>query len=255
MKIAIVNTKGGASKSTTAFQIASTYMLSKGLNFKHIELDDENQDAEAFSKSKIITEQVAVENGDNLNDTIRNLLLKNENLVIDVGGNKTTTLFLQNLKKTRMYRLIDLFIIPSSGGSQDIKNAVRTYKTIKEMNPDAKVLFVLSRVRNPNRVKFQFREFFVNNEIDEKDKQNYIILKDSDVVDLSRILKKSIYEIVEDKNTKQKLEKEFDKALLDGDNNTIESLSIMLEIIDEAENFFNEYIIPAFQKLDEILKK
>jgi MinD-like ATPase involved in chromosome partitioning or flagellar assembly len=255
MKIAIVNTKGGASKSTTAFQVASAYMLSKNLDFKHIELDDENRDAETFAKSKIVTEQVGVGDGSDLNNTLRNLLLQNENLVIDVGGNKTTTLFLENLQKTRMYRLIDLFIIPSSGGSQDIKNAIKTYKLIKEMHPDAKVLFVLSRVRNPARVKFQFAEFFNTPEIDEKDKQNYIILKDSDVVDLSRILQKSIYEIVEDKDTKKALENAFDEALLNGDNNTIEKLSIMLEIYDEAENFYNNYIAKAFGKLDEMVKE
>jgi len=255
MKIVIANTKGGASKSTTAFQVASAYMLSKNLNFKHIELDDENRDAEVFTKSKIVSEQMKVGTGDDLNNTIRNLLLNNENLTIDVGGNKTTTLFLENLKKTRMYRLIDLFVIPSSGGSQDIKNLIKTYKMVKEINPDAKVFFVLSRVRNPKRVKFQYANFFQNNEIDEKDKQNYIILKDSDVVDLSRNLKKSIYEIVEDDETKKALEKKFDDALLKNDTPTIENLSIMLEIYDEAENFFNDYIVPAFNKLDEILKK
>jgi len=255
MKVAVINTKGGASKSTTAFQIASAYMLSKGLNFKHIELDDENEDAKTFSDSKIISKQVKVGTGDDLNDTIRNLLLNNENIVIDVGGNKTTSLFLENLKKTRMYRLIDLFIIPSSGGSQDIKNLIKTYKMVKEMNLNAKVLFVLSRVRNPNRVKFQYANFFQSNEIDEKDKQNYIILKDSDVVDLSRLLQKSIFEIVEDKETKAQLEKEFDNALLKGNNDIIENLSITLEIFDEAQLFFDNYIKVGFNKLDELLNK
>ena len=255
IKIAIVNTKGGASKSTTAFQVASAYLLSKGVEFKHIEMDDENRDAEAFTKSQIKTEQVKVGDGSNLNDTLRNILLQNENLVIDVGGNKTTTLFLENLKKTRMYRLINLFIIPSSGGSQDIKNAIKTYKIVKETNPDAKVLFVLSRVRNPKRVKFQFNKFFASDEIKTEDKKNYVILRDSDVVDLSRILKKSVFEIVEDRETKTNLEKKFDDALLNNDTTTIENLSIMLEIYDEAEKFFDEYIRVAFQKLDEMLKK
>jgi hypothetical protein len=254
MKIVVINTKGGASKSTTAFQVASAYMLHKNLTFKHVELDDENKDAETFAKSKIITEQIPVGDGSELNNTLRNLLLQNENLVIDVGGNKTTTLFLQNLAKTRMYRLIDLFVIPSSGGSQDIKNAIKTYKMVKDMNNNAKVLFVLSRVRNPKRVKFQYQEFFMSNEIDNKDKQNYIILKDSDVVDLSRILQKSIYEIVEDKETKSKMEEQFDKALLDNNIEKIESLSILLEIADEANEFFEKFINPAFQKLDTILQ-
>jgi hypothetical protein len=254
MKIAIINTKGGASKSTTAFQVASAYMLHKGLEFKHIELDDENKDAETFAKSKIVTEQVGVGDGSELNNTLRNLLLQNENLVIDVGGNKTTTLFLENLAKTRMYRLIDLFIIPSSGGSQDIKNAIKTYKMVKNMDNNTKVLFTLSRVRNPNRVKFQYRQFFMSNEIDENDKQNHIILKDSDVIDLSRTLKKSIYEIVQDKETKSKMEEQFDKALLDNNIEKIESLSIMLEIIDEANEFFEKFINPAFKKLDTILQ-
>ena len=44
-----------------------------------------------------------------------------KNKVLDIGGNKTSDNVLQGLNSTHMYRMIDLFIIPMSGGSQDLK--------------------------------------------------------------------------------------------------------------------------------------
>ena len=247
MKITVVNTKGGASKSTVAFQIASAYMLNKNLDFKHFEVDDENLDAKTFDKSAINRQQITIGNGDGFNDVVRDLYLNNGNFVVDIGGNKTTTMFLESLKKSRMYRKNDLYIIPSSGGSQDIKNMVKTYELIKDMDENANILFALSRVRNIKRINFQYADFFANFK-----NSNYIVLQDSDVVDLSRKLKKSIYEIVKDEKQKRELEAMFDEALDADDSNSIATFSTMLEIVDEAEDFYKNYIELAFKKLDEI---
>ena len=249
MKIVVINPKGGSSKSTVAFQIISAYMLNKGLDFTHFELDDMNFDSETFKESSINTKQITIDNGDGLNETVRNLFLDNENFVLDVGGNKTTTMFLMALKKTRMYRKTDLYIIPSSGGSQDILNMKKTYDLIKEFDENAKVLFALSRVRNVKRIKFQYSDFF------KKFKNvDYIVLKDSDVVDLSRKMQKSIFEIVQDEDLKKEFENLFDEALDNNDQENISLYSIMLEIIDDAHIFNEKYIINAFEKIDEVNK-
>jgi len=250
MKIIVTNTKGGASKSTVAYQIASAYMLNKGLDFTHYEFDDENLDATIFSKSKIKTEQLPVEMGEGLKERLRDLFWEEENFVIDVGGNKTTTIFLDALKKSYMFKKVDLYIIPSSGGSQDIKNMKTTYDLIKKMDPNAKILFALSRVRSPKRVTYQYTNFFKM-----FPNAKYIVLKDSDVVDLSRKMQKSILEISKDEEMKKKLEKQLDQAFEKNDKEGMYNYSIMLEIMDESKEFVEEYIKKSFEVIDEVIGK
>ena len=123
MTISVVNTKGGASKSTVAFQVAAASFLTKKQEVQQIEFDDENKDSETFSNSKIRSTQVEIGDGTDVDEVLKNTLLvpNDKNLVIDVGGNKTTTSIIEGLKKTRLYRKIDLFIIPMSGSYQDLK--------------------------------------------------------------------------------------------------------------------------------------
>ena len=132
-----MNTKGGAGKSTTAMQTIATYFLAKvqEQEVELLELDNQNQDAKIFSKSKIKSTQINVDaNAKDLNQTIRDLFLaeNKNNIVLDIGGNATTYNFLQSLKSTHMYNMVDLFVIPMSGGSQDLKNAKETLKIIFE---------------------------------------------------------------------------------------------------------------------------
>lgn len=252
MKIAVVNTKGGASKSTVSFQVASTYFLEKNLEVKLIEFDDENKDSEHFEKSKIISEQIEVGTGDGLNDMLRTRLLNNDNLVLDIGGNKTTTLMINALSATRMHRKIDLFIIPMSGGSQDVINAFKTHKMILAMNENAKVIFALSRVRNLKRLSFQYKDFFSS---DISLIYKHFILQDSDVIDLSRNEKKSVYEIALDAEYKKKLDKLFDKSMDDNDMIQSARLSTLLEIIDEASIYYKTNLKVAYALIDEVTAK
>lgn len=247
IKIAILNTKGGAGKSTNSLQVASTYFLQNDIEVELLELDDENKDSENFINTAIVSRQIRVEDGSFLNETLRNELLNSNNVVLDIGGNKTTTMFIQALKNSRMHRKINLFIIPISSGSQDLVNAKRTYQMLKELG-DVKILFALSRVRNQKRYKYQYLNFFK-----EFKDEPYYILRDSDVIDLSRNLKKSVFEIAKDEETKQGLESGLDEAFNNNDNDLISQLSITLEIFDEAQSFVNEYIIPAHKKIEEML--
>ena len=162
VNIVTSNTKGGSSKSTSTTQSIATYFIAVGQEVELLELDNQNQDAKIFSKSKIKSRQINVDaNAKDLNQTIRDLFLGEDknNKVMDIGGNATTSNFLQSLKSTHMYNMVDLFVIPMSGGSQDLKNAKDTLQMILVMNSNANVLFALSRVRNPKRVQFQYGDF------------------------------------------------------------------------------------------------
>lgn len=251
--IVVTNHKGGASKSTTAMQICGAYALYKNMNVEILEFDDENKDSQNFTKSKIKSTQIEVGDGSEITTTLRNLfngIDKADMRLCDVGGNKTTTIFLEGLKKSRMFKKVDLFIIPMSGGSQDLKNAKKTLDVILEMDKNANIMFCLSRVRNPRRVQFQYGDFFSDKDLQ---KYPYIILKDSDVIDLSRKIKKSVYELATDLESKNEIEDAFDIALDEEDNQKVSNLSVMLEIYDEAENYLQTTLNVAFEQLDKLL--
>jgi hypothetical protein len=148
------------------------------------------------------------------------------------------------LKKTRLYRKIDLFIIPMSGGYQDLKNAEKTYEMIKGFG--VPVIFALSRVRNPKRLQFQYGDFFRA-----FPEAEYLILTESDVVDLSRRNGKSIYEIAFDAEEKKILEEMLDEAFDDDDNRRIAQFSTLLQIYDECEIYVEKILNPAFSVIEQ----
>lgn len=251
MNIVIVNTKGGASKSTTAFQVASTYFLAKIQEIELFELDNQNKDSANFSKSLIKSTQIEVDFNKELNNTVRDLFLNEnaQNKVIDVGGNQTTTAFISALKSTHMHNIVDLFIIPVSGGHQDVINAKTTFDLISDF--DKRVVFCLSRARHPHnspRLRFQFQNFFKTFK-----NPTYFVLEDSDVIDLSRNLKKSVFELANDEtelqNINQKLLESFEKK----DNDAIYSYSQIIEILEDAKKYKETNIDIAHQVLDEVL--
>lgn len=251
MNIVIVNTKGGASKSTTAFQVASTYFLAKIQEIELFELDNQNKDSANFSKLLIKSTQIEVDFNKELNNTVRDLFLNEnaQNKVIDVGGNQTTTAFISALKSTHMHNIVDLFIIPVSGGHQDVINAKTTFDLISDF--DKRVVFCLSRARHPHnspRLRFQFQNFFKTFK-----NPTYFVLEDSDVIDLSRNLKKSVFELANDEtelqNINQKLLESFEKK----DNDAIYSYSQIIEILEDAKKYKETNIDIAHQVLDEVL--
>ena len=253
VNVIVVNTKGGAGKSTTAMQTISTYFLAKAQEVELLELDNQNQDAKIFSKSKIKSTQINVDaNAKDLNQTIRDLFLGEDknNKVMDIGGNATTSNFLQSLKSTHMYNMVDLFIIPMSGGSQDLKNAKDTLQMILVMNSNANVLFALSRVRNPKRVQFQYGDFLQDEKLK---KYPYIILPESDCIDLSRKLKKTVYELAQDEQEKENINQKLLQAFDKNDKNSIYSYSLILEIFEDSQHYKTEVIDVAHQMLDEVL--
>ena len=253
VNIVTSNTKGGSSKSTSSTQSIATYFLALGQEVELLELDNQNQDAKIFSKSKIKSRQINVDaNAKDLNQTIRDLFLGEDknNKVMDIGGNATTSNFLQSLKSTHMYNMVDLFIIPMSGGSQDLKNAKDTLQMILVMNSNANVLFALSRVRNPKRVQFQYGDFLQDEKLK---KYPYIILPESDCIDLSRKLKKTVYELAQDEQEKENINQKLLEAFNKNDKNSIYSYSLILEILEDSENYKIEVIDVAHQVLDEVL--
>ncbi|MFY4842482.1 division plane positioning ATPase MipZ [Aliarcobacter butzleri] len=250
MNIVIINSKGGASKSTTAYQVASTYFLYKNEEVELFELDNQNKDSSNFKNSEIKSSQIQVDFDKQLNNTIRDLFLnQSKNKVVDVGGNQTTTQFISAINQTKMYNLIDLFIIPISGGHQDVVNAKAVYDFISKF--EKKVVFCLSRSRHPHnspRLKFQYQNFFKTFE-----NSTYFVLQDSDVIDLSRTFKKSVYELANDGNEIENVNSKLLKAFDDKNNDEIYQYSQILEILEDSKKYKETNIDLAHQILDEVL--
>lgn len=251
MNIVIINSKGGASKSTTAYQVASTYFLFKNEDVVLFELDNQNKDSSNFTNSQIKSVQIQVDFDKQLNNTTRDLFLNQDskNKVVDVGGNQTTTEFINSINQTKMYNLIDLFIIPISGGHQDVVNAKATFDLISKF--DKKVVFCLSRSRhqhNSPRLKFQYQNFFKSFE-----NPTYFVLEDSDVIDLSRTFKKSVYELANDEIEIENINSKLLKAFDDKNNDEIYQYSQILEILEDSKKYKEINIYLAHQILDEVL--
>lgn len=251
MNIVTVNSKGGASKSTTAYQVASTYFIGKSQEVELFELDNQNRDSANFKNSQIKSSQIQVDFDKQLNNTVRDLILnqKSPNKVIDVGGNQTTTEFIRALSATHMHNMIDLFIIPISGGHQDVVNAKATYDLISKFGK--KVIFCLSRSRhayNSSRLRFQYQNFFKTFK-----NPNYFVLQDSDVIDLSRTFKKSVFELANDETEIQNINSKLLKAFNEKNNDEIYQYSQILEILEDSKKYKETNIDVAHQVLDEVL--
>lgn len=215
------------------------------------ELDNQNKDSANFENSQIESIQIQVDFDKQLNNTVRDLFLRqdSENKVIDVGGNQTTTEFIQALKSTYMHNMIDLFIIPVSGGHQDVVNAKAVYDLLSKFGK--KIVFCLSRSRhqhNSPRLKFQYQNFFKTFE-----NPTYFVLEDSDVIDLSRTFKKSVYELANDETEIQNINSKLLQAFDTKNNDEIYQYSQILEILEDAKKYKETNIDVAHQVLDEVL--
>lgn len=250
MKIMVVNTKGGASKSTFSFQVLGAYFLDKNIDTELVELDDENKDSDIFTDSKINTSTAFVgQSRDDVAHTLQERFKEARGFIFDIGGNKTTSLVLQALKRTRLYHLVDCFLITMSGGSQDFINAKNTYEIVKDF--EKPIIFGLSRVRDPKKIRFQYMEFFR-----EFPNAEYIFLTDSNTIDLSRMLKKSVYEIAKD-TVVGGLLKDYDQLIAEemrsGNMEKGQELVYIAGILEDSIEYQKNILAPCFEKLDKVL--
>ena len=123
-KVVVINTKGGVGKSTISLQIAVPYIFKKTrIKVEHFEFDDENQDAAAFYDSTIANIHHEKVEKTELRDRITDILVDNDNVVFDIGANKTASYMLDAFVESGMLNMIDLIIIPLMDGENDAISA------------------------------------------------------------------------------------------------------------------------------------
>lgn len=194
-----VSGKGGVGKSTFSNQILSSYLyLKNNKKINLVEIDDENNDNATFSKTEIMNCQIIPTNKIKMMDEI---FFSNEDTIIDVGGNKTASIFLDEMKKVKEFENI-VWFIPLGSGEQDNLNALETYNEIKMMDEKAKIIFVLSRANNLNDLEWEFLNFFGNEHLNTKfaicnqiKNVEYLVIKSSADLNNARYFQKTVFDL------------------------------------------------------------
>lgn len=260
MKVIIINSKGGVGKSTTSMQVIAPFLYqhigNKKVNF--VELDDENQDSTTFARSELVEAQQIQITGTDLDSKLLDIIVDNENIIIDVGGNKTTTFVIDSLSNTGIINALDLIVIPLGDGEQDASNAIKLYNRVRELNNEIKIVFALSRVDSSMDLEMQFFDFFGDKQgrVDDRDglidkikpeDQNIIKIRNSEVIKYSRAFGITAYEL-SDKNVDDVKEK-MKQALGKKDNAKVKKLAYRQTILNKAAEYRRSVLDPAFEVL------
>jgi len=267
IKILTISSKGGVGKSTIAMQIITPYLFvhNDKKTIKYYEFDDENQDYLSFGGSDLSIRK-SIDVSDNfLREELVDIFSKDESICVDIGGNKTTTLALKAFRDSGMIHLVDLVIIPLLDGEQDGINASVVYNTIKHLNPNMKILFVLNKVKNLKKVEYQFENYFgdprgifnkkyaLKTYLSEEDIKNHVFMLDDDVVKYSRRFGLTIYEIAKQKRGfVEDLRKNMDNYTSEQE---IKLISFKNYIDNRSKEYYDSVIVPIFKKIDLILNR
>lgn len=203
--IIIPQTKGGVGKSTVAMQVIAPYLYKKhGKKITYIEIDDENNDSRSFTRTNIVEKRML---GTNRLTELDELILMDDNheVIVDVGGNKTSSLVLEEIKKVGSFGNVK-WIIPLGDGELDGKNAIATMKKIKkiEEKPEENMIFALNRAisMEPDYIEEQFINFFGHKYLDSNSVMfdfikdpSYFAVKNDKVITMSRYLGSTVWEM------------------------------------------------------------
>lgn len=247
-----INSKGGVGKSTTANQILSSYLYHlNNTPVQLIEIDDENNDSAIFSQSKILqTKSLPTAKIKEIDE----IFISEEDIILDIGGNKTATLFLDEMRKLGEFENIRWFI-PVGQGVQDNANALDTYHAIKELDTNALIIFVLSNVRTDD-LKWEFMYFFGNEFLDtplaictQIDNPNYIVIPSNEVINNSKTFMKTVLDISQnniDFRAKAKAEKDSFKR---------RKFLFLNRVKNEATQYIASLQDKVYPELDRLLRK
>jgi hypothetical protein len=203
--IIIPQTKGGVGKSTLAMQVIAPYLYKKhGKKITYIEIDDENNDSKSFSRTEIVNKRMLQTNKlKELDELI--LMDDNHEVIVDVGGNKTSTLVLDEIAKVGTFGNVK-WIVPLGDGELDGKNAIATMRKLQKIEANAQehLIFALSRAISPEEdyLEEQFINFFGHKYLGSnatitdivKDPKYFPVLNDK-IITISRYLGSTVWEM------------------------------------------------------------
>jgi len=245
-----INKKGGVGKSTFTNQILSSYFYQKNNSkIDLIEIDDENKDNLTFSKTEIMNCSVIPTSKIK---TIDEIFFSDTDTLIDIGGNKTGTIFLDEMKKIKEFENV-IWFIPLGAGEQDNLNAFDTYNEIKKLDENAIIIFVLSRSTSED-LEWEFVNFFghqfldtdfaIKNQIEDA---KYLVIKANPIINNARYFQKTVYDLslnTSDFRTKAKEEKDTTKK---------SKFIFMNRVKNEAIEYVEYLKTDVYPELDKLL--
>ena len=156
MKYLILNTKGGTGKSTF-----STQILPLILNDNILVLEADNNNKTILNNSFIQIKNLFASDDENL---ISELIFNDENdILIDAGGGDDSRKVVEILAKNEVD--IDYFFIPISNDFETVKNLIDTVNLIKSNFKEPKIILVLNKVNNLNKLQEEFLFIFGKQEL------------------------------------------------------------------------------------------
>ena len=259
--IIIPQTKGGVGKSTVAMQVIAPYLYKKNRKkVTYIEIDDENNDSQSFNRTEIVNKKMLSTNKlKELDELI--LMDDNHEVIVDVGGNKTSSLVLDEIAKVGSFNNVK-WIVPMGDGELDGKNAIATMKKLRkiENNSEDNLLFALNRAISLDQeyLEEQFINFFGHKYLGSKStitdfvkNPNYFAVKNDKVITISRYLGSTVWEMAYN-NT------DFAAKALEakerGDTESARKYLFFKRIQTDAKDYVLNTLNGIFMQLDQWIK-
>lgn len=245
-----INKKGGVGKSTFSNQILSSYLYNKNNEkVKIIEIDDENNDNASFGKTEIMDcDIIATANIKKIDE----IFFDDTDTIIDIGGNKTASIFLEEMKKIDEFENV-VWFVPLGAGEQDNLNALETYNDIKTLDDKARVIFILSRVTSSD-IEWEFLNFFGNEFLNTKsaicnqiDNPIYISIKSNSIISNARYFQKTAFDLSLNPTDFKAMAKQED------DREKRRKLVFLNRVKNEAVEYANYLKNDVFVELDKVL--
>lgn len=250
-----VTTKGGTGKSTCAQQILSTWLLSRlgAESANLIELDDQNLDSLWLKRSQIKTKQIRVD-GD-ASFAILDLFdeFAGKPFVLDLG-NQTAPDAIRSLGGSNRLADFDAIFVPVKDIGQDLINAERTINSLKEAEPDSKIVILLNGIMRQDPTDRRTRTYY-GDIISYAEENGYplMIMPGVEGYGMTRKFEMTIPEISANAEVmKASLNLEVVKHDREGNGAEGRKLNNMIQVINLAKDA-NKYIENLHKQIDQII--
>lgn len=263
--IMVLSTKGGTGKSVISQQVLATYVLARHGESRLVELDDENQDSQWLKHSQIETDQVFLgdESDENYEAITNAISVDASGLIIDVGGNRTAKIVLQELVNvTSRVKKIDAVCIPVSDNRMGVLNAEKTLELMKSSVAGQELLsksfIALNRVRSKKSETIKSpivqRRFDKVVRLAAEWKLPVIIINDLDGIENLASYGRTLFEIAPSRDEYiEMLNKQIVDANDSGDMTMLKHLDAVEYMTNKATNEYYPLILAMHEKLDVIL--